>query len=208
MQKFSRWIGGAAALAVLTIAAATGWAQDAGAPKKAVKDQAEFDLYDAVTKDMLNNAGAKAITDLDAWKQHNPDSAFKDDREVMYVQAYQMAKQWDKVLLKAKELMGRDLDAMFPDPAQGPRQVSIVLFGAVTAALALPNPTPEQMAIGLEAARKLLDYKREPAGLAPGAWATAKKTMDTAAKALLYRAAIMPATQAQTKRDWPAAERD
>ena len=88
MQKFSRWIGGAAALAVLTIAATTVWAQDAAGPKKEVKDQAEFDLFDAVKKDLLQNAGAKAVTDLDAWKQHNPDSAFKDDREVMYIQAY------------------------------------------------------------------------------------------------------------------------
>ena len=93
MQKFSQWIGGAAALAVLTMAAATCWAQDAAAPQKAVKDQAEFDLFDAVKKDLLQGNGAKAITDLDAWKQHNPDSAYKDDREVMYLQAYELSQR-------------------------------------------------------------------------------------------------------------------
>src|SRR5215475_1553032 len=102
VQKFSRWIGGAAALAALTIAATAVWAQDAAAPQKAVKDQAEFDLFDAVKKDLLQNNGAKAVTDLDAWKQHNPDSAFKDDREVMYLKAYELAKDYDKELAKAK----------------------------------------------------------------------------------------------------------
>ncbi len=84
--------------------------------------------------------GAKAITDLDAWKQHNPDSAFKDDREVMYLQAYQMAKQWDKVLPKAKELMSQNLDAMFSDPAQGPRQVSVCVVRRGYRGVDAPHP--------------------------------------------------------------------
>ena len=79
------------------------------------------DLYDNAKKDLLTSNGAKAITvDLDAWKQHDPDSEYKDEREVMYVQAYQMAKQWDKVLEKAKELMAKDLNAIYAEPKQGP----------------------------------------------------------------------------------------
>src|SRR5215469_1723045 len=132
-------------MAVLTMATTAGWAQDAAAPQKAVKDQAEFDLFDAVKKDLLQNNGAKAVTDLDAWKQHNPDSAFKDDREVMYLKAYELSKDYDRELAKAKELMSHDLDAMFSDPAQGPGQVVSVYFAAVTAASALQNPTPEQL---------------------------------------------------------------
>jgi tetratricopeptide (TPR) repeat protein len=205
VQKFSRWIGGAAALAVLTIAATTGWAQDAGAPKKAVKDQAEFDLYDAVTKDLLQNNGAKAVTDLDAWKQHNPDSAYKDDREVMYLKAYELAKDYDKELAKAKELMGHDLDAMFPDPAEGPKQVLPVYFAAVTAASLLQNPTPEQLAVGVEAAHKILDYKRDPKGIDPAAWATAKQQLAAAANALLYKAAFLPPYQAEQAKQYDTA---
>ncbi len=206
MQKFSRWMGGATALAVMTMAATASWAQNAAAPEKTVKDQAEYDLFDAVKKDMLAKNGAKAVEDLNAWKQHNPDSSFKDDREVMYIQAYEMAKQWDKELEKAKELMSKDLDAMFPDPAQGPRQVINILFGAVTAASSLQTPTPDQLATGVEAAHKLLDYKHVPAGVTPEAWADAKKTLDAASNAMLYRAAILPAVQAQQKQDWPTAE--
>jgi tetratricopeptide (TPR) repeat protein len=203
VQKFSRWISGAAVVAVFSMAAAV-WAQDA--PKKQVKDQAEFDLFNAVQKDAAANNGDQMTKDLDAWKQHNPDSQFKDEREVLYVKAYVMAKQWDKTLAKAKELMDKDLDAMFPDPAQGPGQVISVYFSAVQAASALPTPTPDQLAIGVQAAHKILDYKRVPQGVAPDQWATAKKTLDDAANNLLYRAAILPAMEAQQKKDWPTAE--
>jgi hypothetical protein len=81
-----------------------------------------------------------------------------------------------------------------------------VYFGAVTAASSLPNPTPDQLAIGVQAAHKILDYKRAPSDVAPAAWADAKKQLDAASNALLYRAAIMPAMGAQTQRDWPTAE--
>jgi hypothetical protein len=206
VQKVSQWIGGAAALAVLTMAATTAVrAQDAAAPQKAVKDQAEYDLFDAVKKDLLQGNGAKAVTDLDAWKQHNPDSAYKDDREAMYLKAYEMSKDYDKELAKAKELMSHDLDAMFSDPAQGPLQVVAVYFAAVTAASTLPNPTPEQLAIGVEAAHKILDYKRDPKGYDPAAWATAKQQLAAASNALLYKAAFLPPYQAEQKKDYDTA---
>ena len=208
MQKFFGWMGGMAALAVLAMAPTTGWAQDSAAPKKNVKDQAEYDLYDAVKKDQLSKNGAKMVQDLDAWKQHNPDSDFKDDREVLYVQAYNMAGQYDKALNQAKMLMGKDLNAMFPDPATGPGQILNVYFGAVTAASALTTPTPDQLATGEEAAHKILDYKGEPKGVSASDWATAKKALDDASNALLYRAAVIPAMQAQQQKDWATAETD
>jgi hypothetical protein len=209
-QEFSRrkysWMpGGAAALALIALAATSVWSQTPAQEKK-VKDQAEYDLYNAVNIDLQKKDGAKMAADLDTWKQKYPDSDYKNDREAMYIQAYEMQKAWDKELSKAKELMGHDMDAMFPDPAQGPRQVALILFGAVSAAGAIQNPSPDQLAIGVEAANKLLAYKKEPAGLAPGAWATAKKDLDASANALLYRAAILPAQQATAKQDWATAE--
>jgi tetratricopeptide (TPR) repeat protein len=213
VQKFSQWIGGAAALAVLTMAAtigsaqtAAGSAQAAAPPAKAVKDQAEFDLFDNAKKDLLTSNGAKAITDLDAWKQHNPDSDFKDDREVMYVQAYQMAKQWDKVLEKAKELMAKDLNAIYSDPKQGPQYVLNILFGAVLAASSLPTPTPDQLAVGVDAAHRILDNKRKPEGIDDAAWNGALQQLNAASNALIYRAAVLPAADAQQKKDWATAE--
>lgn len=201
--KFSGW------MAILALAATAAWAQAPAAgdaKKKNVKDQAEYDLFDAVKKDLLQNNGTKAVQDLNAWKQHNPDSDYKDDRELMYVQAYNMAKQYDKTLDQGKALMGKDLDAMFTDPAQGPRLVLNFYFGVVTAALQLQNPTPDQLAIGVEAAHKLLDYKRVPSDVAPDAWKTAKNQVDAAANAMIFRAAILPCAEATQKRDYAAGE--
>ncbi len=204
MVKFSRW------MAVLALAATAGWAQApapaAGAKQKNVKDQAEYDLYDAVKKDLIQNNGQKMVEDLNAWKQHNPDSDFKDDRELMYIQAYNLAKQYDKTLEAAKPLLGKDLDAMFPDPAQGPKLVLNFYFGVVTAALQLQNPTPDQLSEGVEAAHKLLGYKGVPQGVAPDAWKTAKDQVDAAANAMIFRAAILPCAEATQKRDYAAGE--
>lgn len=204
MHKLSKWISGGTALAVLTIAAAAGMAQDPKPAEKHVKDQAEYDMFNAVKMDMAQNNGGKMVQDLDAWKQKYPDSEFKNDRELLYVQAYNLAKQYDKALDKSKELMGTDLNAMFPGTEQ--KQILTLYFSAVTAGLQYPNATPEQLATAVDASHKILDYKQTPPGVAADAWAPAKKQLDTAADAMLYRAAVMPAAQAQQKSDWPAAE--
>jgi outer membrane protein assembly factor BamD (BamD/ComL family) len=46
-------------------------------PRKKVKDQGEYDIYNDVTMDMLAKNFAKAITDLDTWKQKYPASDYQ-----------------------------------------------------------------------------------------------------------------------------------
>jgi tetratricopeptide (TPR) repeat protein len=186
--------------------ASTGVAQTAAAPEKKVKDQAEFDIYDAATKDILAKNGTKAIDDLNTWKQKYPDSDFKNDREVMYVQAYELNKQFDKLLDKAKELMGQNLDSLFPDPKDGPRQVLKVLFSATTAILQIPDPTPDEIAIARQAAQQLKDYNRKPADVADAGWTGARTSMTAAADGALYQISVAPAIQAEAKKDCPGAE--
>ena len=41
---------------------------------------------------------SKALTDLDRWSEKYPDSEFKDDRQMLYVQAYSGANQWAKTI--------------------------------------------------------------------------------------------------------------
>ncbi len=206
MRRLNRWMSGATAAAILVATALTGAAQNAGTPEKKVKDQAEYDLYDAATKDILAKNGTKAIEDLNTWKQKYPDSDYKNDREVMYIQAYQFAQQYDKVLDKAKELMAQNLDSLFPDPKGGPQLVIQVLFAATTAIPKIPNPTPDQIATATQAAKMLKDYNRKPEGVSDTDWAAARKSMTAAAEGTLYQMAVSPAVQAQTKRDYPAAE--
>jgi hypothetical protein len=210
VQRYFQQVSGAAAIAILTAVALTGTPQAAApqtAPKeKQVKDQAEFDIYDAATKDILGNNGAKAIDDLNTWKQKYPDSEFKNDRETMYIQAYQLNKQFDKVLDKAKELMAQNLDSMFPDPKTGPQQVVKVLFAAVSAILSMTDPTPEQIETGRQAAQQLLSYSRVPEGVNPAGWADARKQLNDAANAAMLRIALLPGMQAVAKKDCPGAE--
>lgn len=211
VQKYFRQAGGAAAIALLTVVGLAGAPQDAApqtnAPKeKAVKDQAEFDISDAATKDILSNNGTKAVEDLNTWKQKYPDSDFKNDREIMYIQAYLLNKQFDKLLDKAKELIAQNLDSMFPDPKTGPQQVVKVLFAAVNGILSIPDPTPEQIATGKQAAQLLLAYGRKPEGIADADWAGARKTLNDAANAAMLRIALIPGMQAAAKKDCPAAE--
>ncbi len=57
-------------------------------PQRNYKDREEYDVYNDVTKDFEAKTFLKALTDLERWSEKYPDSAFKDDRQILYVQAY------------------------------------------------------------------------------------------------------------------------
>ncbi len=206
VRNFNRWLSGAVAAAILAGVALTGVARNAAAQESKWKDQAEYDLSDAAGKDITSQNGAKALEDLNAWKQKYPDSFYKNNREVMYIQAYQLTKEYDKLLDKAKELMAQNLDSMFPDPKDGPRRVLVVLVAATTLISQIPNPTPDQIATSAQAAHMLKDYNRKPADVDDAGWATARTGMTAAANGTLYAMAVNPAVKAQTNKDYPAAE--
>ncbi len=175
---------------------------------KNYKDQGEYDIYNEVTKDIVGNNFTKAITDLDTWKSKYPESDYKPERSVLYIQAYNGAKQFGKAVDAAGELMSKDLDATFSDPKSGPGDVVKVLFTTSQAAPQIPNATPAQLAIGERAARKLVDYNRKPEGISDADWNTARAQLQGAAKAALMTMALLPGTQAMAKTppDCKAAE--
>src|SRR5262245_8508762 len=103
MYNFSfRWKSIAAAVAALSVFAVASLAQ---APARNYKD-GEYDIYNAVTKDLLSKDYNKAIADLDAWKQKYADSDFKDDRAMLYVSAYSESKQFGKALDATSDALG------------------------------------------------------------------------------------------------------
>lgn len=195
----------AAALAAACLFGAVAAPQGA-AKQKQPKDQGEFDIYNEVIKDVSTNNFTKALTDLDTWKQKYPASDYTDDREVLYVQAYNGAKQPAKALDTAAPLVARDLDAAFTDPVSGPQQVVKVLFTASLAVQQVPNPTPEELATGAKAAQWLLDYNRKPSNVGDDDWAKARAQLQTVAKAALTAVALKPGTAAMEKRDYAGAE--
>jgi outer membrane protein assembly factor BamD (BamD/ComL family) len=181
-------------------------AQAAKPHAKAVKDQAEYELYNTALKDLAANNSAKAITDLETWKQKYPESDYKDDRELYLVKAYAGAKQPDKALEIAKTLMDRDLTKVFDDPKTGPQNIVQVLFTVVVAAQQIPNLTPDQTATAEKAAHMLMDYNTKPEGVADADWAKAREQMQTAAKGAIMYMAMKPGQEAMQKKDYPAAE--
>ena len=215
-----RSIGGIAAFALLSGAALTAVAPAAQAqaapaaapaakPGKNYKDAAEYNMYKAAGDDIGAKNFAKAVTDLNAWKEKYAASDFKSEREIMYIQAYAGQNDFGKVVDTAGPLVDQDLNATFSDPNAGPGQVITLLYNTVVAIMRVPTPTPAQLEIGKKAAVLLRDFNRKPGAVSDADWTTARtQQLQPPAKAALMYIATMPGAQAMAKTppDCPAAE--
>jgi hypothetical protein len=177
----------------------------AGAEKQLKPGESE--IYNEVAKDLAGANFAKALVDLDTWRQKYPDSDFNDERSAFYVQTYAGSNQPAKALDTAGELLAKDLNTTFPGPAGQPMIIRI-LYNAVWAISQIANPTPTELTTGTKAAHQLMAYDQPLAGVTAEKWNEARTDIhDRAAAALLY-IAMLPGIQAMTKQppDCPAAE--
>jgi hypothetical protein len=206
VQRLFRTLCGAAAVGAVLLIGLTPQAR-AQQKKKDYKDAGEFPAYDAAAKDIGANPPnfAKAVTDLDAWKQKYPESDFKDERAALYVQAYAGTNQPGKALDQTAELLTRDLTTVFPGPEGAPTVIRL-LYNAAWAIGQLPDPTPEQLAAGEKAARALNAYDQKLQGVTDAQWAQVRADMQQKAQAALLYVAMLPGNQAYTKKNYPAAE--
>ncbi len=213
MHKFSRTLRGMAAVAVIgavAMAAAAQYAraQAAGSPpaaaEKKAKDQGEADIFNEVIKDVSPPSPnfAKALTDLDTWKQKYPETEYKDERLYYYVQAYNGTKQFGKVVDTVAELMATDLNKTFKDW----RQVLQILFNASANVQQIPSPTPEQLAAGDKAAHALVDYDKKPDGMSDADWTTLRSQLQSQGKATMLWLALYPGNLATKNKDCAGAE--
>jgi hypothetical protein len=197
-----------AAVAIVGALAVSGTVQLASAqaaPEKKVKDQGEFDIFNQTLKDANNPQ--QQIKDLDTWTQKYPESDFKDDRFLYYLQAYNGANMPAKVLEVGAGLMARDLKAVFgKDPKAGPQQVLQVLYLMTANFAKMPSPTPEQVEQGTKAANALKDYVGEyftaankPAGTSDAEWTKTKDQVASLSKAVLMSVATRPGAEAMAK---------
>ena len=219
MRKWFRTLIGIGTVSVFSVVVmlATAPHAHAQAAQKKPKDNAEYDIFNNVIKDIQANNSAKAVTDLDTWTQKYPDSDFKDDRLYYYMQAYSKANppQPAKVIEYGEQLVNKGLQKTFNDPKQGPSVILNVLYLLTATVPTLPNPTPDQMALGEKAAHDLLDYvpgffaaDKKPANTPEQAWAQARTQLETTAKKSLIAISLIPGNQAMAKKpqDCPAAE--
>jgi hypothetical protein len=189
-------------------------AGQAPATTKKVKDQGEYEIYNAAIKDA--SSPQKEIQDLDTWTQKYPNSDYKDDRLYMYMLAYtkMTPPQPDKVLDYGKQLMDKGLDKVFPGKDGGLSKLN-VLYQVAWNVAAMSTATPDQLASGQQAAKELLDFapkyfvaENKPAATTTAQWAGARADIEKRAKTALGAIALIPGNQAMARspKDCVAAE--
>lgn len=174
-------------------------------PEKKIT-QAEYDAYNAAAVDLGKGDFAKAIADLDAWKQKFPTSDYANDGKASYVQAYAGAKQYSKAIAVAGELLSGDIDSQFPDPKAGPLVVLKVLLAVCQTAMQVPLPSEQEAATIGKAADLLQKYTRKAEGYTDDQWKQLHGQVDPIAKQAVYFITVSPAIDALQKKDYDAAE--
>jgi hypothetical protein len=215
VHNFYRTLKRIAAVAVLGAVVLTGTVQHARAqaaggqpaaqPEKKVKDQGEYDIYNAVLTNAANPA--KQLQDLDTWAQKYPDSDYKDDRLYYYLLAYNATNQPAKVLDVGAQLLAKeDLKAIFKDPAQGAQQILTVYYQVTVNTSKIAAPTAAELATGEKAARALranvpvfFTADRKPAGTTDAAWTEARTNLEKVAVGTLMYLAMKPGVDAIAK---------
>ena len=175
MQQFFKRLTGISVIALGSIIA--GLAQTpqtpaAAAPavkEKKVKDQGEYDLFTAVTKE---TDPAKKLALLNTWKEKYPDSDYKLDRLQFMLLTYQQLNQPAKMIDTAKEILAID-----PKEIQG-------LYWISTLTPTLGNVSPDALDLGEKAANGLLVAEKPPT-VSDDAWKTAKTQTDAIAYSTL-----------------------
>jgi hypothetical protein len=167
----------------------------------------ELDAYNTVVKALGSDHFADAITALDAWQQKYPDSAWKDERQALFVQSYAGVNQPAKALDAAVPLLSRDLKSVFSGTTGAP-VILRVLYSAAWAIPRLPNPTADELAAAEKAAMELMGWDQPMPGVSDAKWAEARRDMkDKAGAALLY-VAMLPGIRAMAKQPPDCATAD
>jgi len=206
-------------LALLAAAGSALFAQAPAASQKKYKD-GEYEMYSAAFKDA--NDPKKQLQDLDDWAKKIPDSDYKDDRNYLYVLAYQKVAppQPDKVIEFGSQLTSKDLNGIFSAPTSEmvaglPIRSAILttLYSVSLTAASMPSPTADQLAAGDKAAHQLLDLcpkyftaENKPANQPDTAWNAARADVEGKARTAMIAIALKPGLAAKEKKDCPGQE--
>ena len=156
-----------------------------GQPQKQVKDQGEYDLFTSVTKETDPN---KKLGFLNQWKEKYPNTDFKKERQLFFLDTYRNLNQPDKMIQQAKEILAED-----------PKDVTS-MFWLASIIPSLPNSGTNTEYVGLadKAGRGLLEQvpatfepTKKPAQMSEEQWKKARNDMEAVAyKAVGWSAMI------------------
>src|SRR3982074_2367700 len=119
------------------------------APQKNWKDRAEFDLYDAITKD--TNAKTR-LEKLQQWQTQYPTTDYNTERKTLLVTTYAALNLPKETTEAAKQLLA-------DDPKSFTALYYIMLF---TQPLYLANQSPDVLDQGEKAAKTILENINTP----------------------------------------------
>lgn len=162
--------------AVITVAVTDRpvFAQAAQGAQKNWKDRAEYDLYEAITKE---TAPAKRLELLNQWKEKYPSSEFNDVRQQVFMATYAQVGRPADALNLAGEILSTDAMNLQ------------ALSTALTSIFSVQKPTPDQLGAAEKAANQvtqnldtLFGTAKKPEGVSDADWATAKRNMQVLAQ--------------------------
>ena len=134
-------------------------------PQKKVKDQGEYDIYNAVSKETDPN---KQIQLLQQWKEKYPDSDYKEERAAMVAQDYATLGKPAEAIKAAQDVL-----------AANPKSLRALVI-IVNNARSVNPPTAESLNAGEQAANTLLSSidSMKPENVKDADWTTAKTQIE------------------------------
>jgi len=150
------------------------------------KNQAEFDLFTAITKETDPKA---KLAKIQQWEKDFPDTAFMAQRRTLLLTTYFQLGQAQQAVDVAKQILAvtpNDFSALY---------ITVTL----TQSLAGANPTPAVLDQGEKAATALLSVNDPPANLTAAQWTTQKPQVQNLAHTTLGWIALQ-------RKNYPAAE--
>jgi tetratricopeptide (TPR) repeat protein len=162
-------------------------APSSSAPQKNWKDRAEYDLFDAITKD--NNPKTK-LEKLQQWVKQYPQTDYMTERRSLLLATYYQLGMAKEAVEVAKQVLADD-----------PNNFSALFITvSFTQALGGPNPTSDVLDQGEKGAKALLGIlDKTPPNFTEEQWKTQKPQIEALAHATL-------GWVAQQKKAWQAAE--
>jgi tetratricopeptide (TPR) repeat protein len=102
LVRISKMICTAAIASVFCVSV---WGQATPAPEKKVKDRAEYDLYESISKEQNPT---KRLESLNTWKEKYAETDYKKERLLFYLTTYVQLNQPAKVIETAKQILAMD----------------------------------------------------------------------------------------------------
>ena len=162
-------------------------APSSSAPQKNWKDRAEYDLFDAITKD--NNPKTK-LEKLQQWVKQYPQTDYMSERRTLLLTTYFQLGMAKEAVDVAKQILAGD-----------PKNFSALYITLTfTQALAGSNPTPDVLEQGEKAANTILEnINTAPANFTAEQWKNQRPQVETLAHTTLGWIAMQ-------RKSWQGAE--